>query len=108
MGIDHQFTYLVAQLAQSLPVLITLVVIGVVAAMRRDAGLWWKFVLGGVAVLVLSQIVSAFGIFFLGQLHHGYRYYWVASVPSLVLQVLGLGLLGAGAIAGRRGQAALR
>lgn len=108
MGIDHHFTYLISQALHSLPVLITLVVIGVVAAMRRGDGLWWKFVLGGVTALVLSLLVSGFGIFLLNQLHSGYRYYWVASVPSLILQVIGLALLGAGAITGRRGQGATR
>ncbi|MDN5717284.1 MAG: hypothetical protein L0G89_08625 [Janibacter sp.] len=108
MGFDHQLTYLFAQLTQSLPVFITLVVIGIVVAMRRDAGLWWKLALGGVAVLILSQLVSTVGTFFLGYLDNGYRYYWIASVPSLILQVLGLGLLGAGAISGRRGQTVTR
>lgn len=108
MGTDHQITYLLTRFAWALPVVLTVLTIGVVTVVRRDAGLWWKLVLGGVAALVVGQTVSAVGLSVLSLIDEGYRYGLVVSVPAVLLQVLGLALLGAGAITGRRGQAESR
>lgn len=102
MGLDHQITFLATQIAWSLPVLITVVVIGAIAVVRRDGALWWKLVVGGAAAIVLAQLVSSLGTFLIAQLDNGYRFYWVASAPAVLLNVVGLALLGAGAISGRR------
>lgn len=102
MGLDHQFTYLLTQLGWSLPAMVTVAVIGVIALVRRDAGLWWKLVVSGAAVLVIGQLMSAFGTLLIMQLDRGYQFHWLVSAPALLLNVVGLGLLGAGAVTGRR------
>ncbi|KRE36089.1 hypothetical protein ASG73_15670 [Janibacter sp. Soil728] len=108
MGLDHRLSFLLQQLAWDLPVILITVVAGVLVVLRRDGGLWWKLALVGLVAITAGQLVGTFGFFAVSGLDGGYRYSWVASVPALVLNLAGLGLLAAGAIVGRRGQVAAR
>lgn len=103
MGLDFAFRHLITQVGWAAPLAITALVIGGWALLRRDEGMWWKLVVGGVAALLAAQAVSVVGTFMLYQLDGFYRAYWIVSLPTLVLNVVGLALLGAGAVSGRRG-----
>ncbi|WP_282070616.1 hypothetical protein [Janibacter hoylei] len=93
---------LLTRLAWSLPVAITATVIAVLALVRRDDGQWWKFVIAGCAALLLAQLVGLLGTTLLLTNHDFHRFQWITSIPTLVLDVLALGLLAAGAFTGRR------
>lgn len=54
---------------------------------------------------MLSTVVQALGTFVVHGFDHGYRLTWLAGVPALVLNVVGIALIGAGAITGRRREA---
>lgn len=108
MGLDYRFTYLLTQIGWALPMTIAVIVIAAIALMRRDEGLWWKLVVGGALTLVLGQVVSVLGNFLVVQVSYRHELYWLISIPSLVLHVFGISLLGAGALTGRRGQAVAR
>ncbi len=88
--------------------MITVVVIGVLAVVRRGAGRWWKLVLAGAMTIALAQLVNVAGNLFINQLGQGYRLYWVSSVPTVLLNVIGMALLGVGALSGRRTRATTR
>lgn len=91
-----------SRLLWSLPITITAVVIGIIAIVRRDDRLWWKLVLAGAICLVLAQLVGVVVTVLLvsnGGFHHLQR---LLSVPTIALDVAALGLLGAGALSGRR------
>ena len=100
LDLDHRFSILISQLGWSLPTTIAVLAIAVIAIMRRDEGLWWKLVVAGAACIVISTVVSLLGTLVI----HGinYRLAWLAAVPALVLDVVGIALIGAGAITGRR------
>ncbi|WP_068261293.1 hypothetical protein [Janibacter limosus] len=108
MGLDYRFTYLLTQVGWALPTTIAVLVIAAIALVRRDEGLWWKLVVGGALALLLGHVVSILGNALIVQMSYGHQLYWLISVPSLILNVAGISLLGAGAITGRRGQVATR
>ena len=93
---------LLTRLAWSLPVAITATVIAVLALVRRADGQWWKCVIAGCAALLLAQLVGLLGTTLLLANHDFHRFQWITSIPTLVLDVLALGLLAAGAFTGRR------
>lgn len=106
MGLDHRFTLLLTQLGWTAPKVIVVLVIAAIAVVRRDSGSWWKLVVAGAACAALGSLVSVLGTFVIYGLEQGYRWHWLVSIPAAVLQLVGLALLGAGAIVGRRGTAA--
>lgn len=103
MGLDFAFRHLITQVGWAAPLAITALVIGGWALLRRDEGMWWKLVVGGVASLLAAQAVSIMGTFIFYQIDVVSRPYWIVSLPTLALRVVGLALLGAGAVSGRRG-----
>ncbi|WP_162786712.1 hypothetical protein [Janibacter anophelis] len=105
LDLDHRISILITQLGWSLPTTIAVLVIAGIAVMRRDEGLWWKLVVAGAACLVLATVVQVLGTFVVYGFDQGYRLTWLAGVPALVLDVVGIALIGAGAITGRRREA---
>lgn len=103
MGLDHRITLLLTQLGWTAPTVIVVLVVAVIAVVRRDCGSWWKLVVAGAACTVIGSLVSVLGTFVIYGLEQGYRWHWIVSVPAAALQLAGLALLGAGALAGRPG-----
>ncbi|GAA8849721.1 hypothetical protein DUHN55_31170 [Helicobacter pylori] len=58
MGLDFAFRHLITQVGWAAPLAITALVIGGWALLRRDEGMWWKLVVGGVAALLGAGAVS--------------------------------------------------
>lgn len=106
LDLDHRLSILISQLGWSLPTKIAVLAIAVIAIMRRDQGLWWKLVVAGAACLVLATVVQVLGTFVVHGFDNGYRLTWLAGAPALVLNVVGIALIGAGAITGRRRETA--
>lgn len=107
MDLDQRLSLLVGQLGASLPTL-CVVVIAVIAFIRRDDGLWWKLVVAGAATLVLGTLVSVLGTFVVYGLDHGYRLTWLITIPTVLINAAGLALIGAGALVGRGSRAVTR
>lgn len=105
MGLDTSLSLFAYQLAWTLPTCLTVVVIAAVAIVRRDAGVWWKLVVAGAAVLLVGQVINVVGTVALYQAEL-YRVQWVVSLASVVLNVIALALIGAGAVVGRGRKAA--
>lgn len=101
MGLDTTVSVLAFQLLWSLPACITVIVIALVAVVRRTDGAWWKLVVAGAGVILLAQVVNVLGTVVVA---HGelYRVQWVVSLVTVVLNVVALALIGSGAVAGRR------
>lgn len=98
------FSVLLAQIGWAVPVTTTVVVIAVIATVRRDTGSWWKLVLAGAVALVLGQCVAVVGAVVIYSMPYSSARIasFLAAGGGILLQVIGLALLGAGAIVGRR------
>lgn len=105
MDLDNSFSVLIYQLGWSLPTCLTVVVIAVVAVVRRDAGLWWKLVVAGAALTLLAQVINVLGTVALVQAG-AYQAQWAVSMITVALNVAALALIGSGAVVGRRGAVA--
>lgn len=93
---------LLTSVAYTTPALLVLLVVGVLAVLRRDDGVWWRLVVAGVAVLVLQALFGATLPYLFARAGGVSSYRFFALVGQL-FYLAGIGLIGAGAVLGRRG-----
>lgn len=97
---------LLTQLVYVLPTLLVLLVVAALVLTRRDEGSWWRLGLGGVAVLALDALAQLAAPTVFLSADGRTEVYQLYSFLQLLLHLVGIGLLGAAAVVGRRARQA--